>query len=265
MGVGGIAYAVKIEPDWVDLVRMNLTLPRLDPAFAGFRLAQVSDFHLSQALTAAQIKNALALVLAEKPDLVAFTGDYVDDHETMTRELGAFGEVLRDFAKQVPVVAILGNHDYRKGASTIRAMLSDAGIRELDNDVLTLAKGESLLHICGVDDVWWGRPDLSEVLSRLPTAGSAVLMAHEPDYADVSSVTGRFDLQISGHSHGGQVVLPFIGPPVLAYLGEKYPSGLYRVGNMYQYTNRGLGTTTPHIRFNCRPEITVFTFQPGQA
>ena len=66
-------------------------------------------------------------------------------------------------------------------------------------------------------------------------------MAHEPDYADVSALTGRFDLQVSGHSHGGQVVIPFVGPPILPHLGRKYPSGLYQVGNMYQYTNRGVG------------------------
>jgi hypothetical protein len=69
-------------------------------------------------------------------------------------------------------------------------------------------------------------------------------------------------LQLSGHTHGGQVVLPLVGPPVLPQLGHKFPSGLYRVNGMYQYTNRGLGTASPHVRFNCRPELTIFTLQP---
>jgi uncharacterized protein len=87
------------------------------------------------------------------------------------------------------------------------------------------------------------------------------LLAHEPDYADISAATGRFDLQISGHSHGGQVIIPFIGPLVVPAYGEKYPLGQYQVGNMIQYTNRGVGTINPAVRFNCRPEITIFTLR----
>jgi predicted MPP superfamily phosphohydrolase len=87
-----------------------------------------------------------------------------------------------------------------------------------------------------------------------------VLLAHEPDFADTSAATGRFALQISGHSHGGQVRLPFMRL-VLPQLGEKYPMGLYQVGGMYQYTNRGLGMVSPRVRFNCRPEITILTLQ----
>jgi predicted MPP superfamily phosphohydrolase len=86
-------------------------------------------------------------------------------------------------------------------------------------------------------------------------------MAHEPDFADERAETGRFDLQISGHSHGGQVDLPFIGAPVLPLWAHKYSRGLYQVRNMYQYTNVGVGMTPPYIRFNCRPEITVFTLE----
>ncbi|MBZ0286049.1 MAG: metallophosphoesterase, partial [Anaerolineae bacterium] len=86
-------------------------------------------------------------------------------------------------------------------------------------------------------------------------------LAHEPDYADISAATGRFDLQISGHSHGGQVVIPFIGPPVVPPYSKKYPLGRYQVGTMIQYTNRGVGMISPAVRFNCRPEITVFTLR----
>lgn len=83
-------------------------------------------------------------------------------------------------------------------------------------------------------------------------------MAHEPDFADTSAATGKFDLQISGHTHGGQVNLPLLGPPVRPYLGQKYPIGLYKIGNMFQYTNRGVGMARLPIRFNCPPEITIF-------
>jgi predicted MPP superfamily phosphohydrolase len=141
-------------------------------------------------------------------------------------------------------------------------MLKQTGILELPNQVLDLERAGQHLWIAGVDDIWEGHDRLSRVIDRIgDRRGAAVLMAHEPDFADISRQSGRIDLQISGHSHGGQVVLPFIGAPILPRFGEKYPSGLYDLGGMFQYTNRGLGTVPPRIRFNCRPEITQFTLR----
>ena len=113
----------------------------------------------------------------------------------------------------------------------------------------------------GVDDVWSGIARLDVVLEKLPEDGAAILLAHEPDFADASAATGRFDLQISGHTHGGQVVVPFYGAPILPYLGQRYPAGLYQVGDMLQYTNRGVGMARIPIRINCPPEITLFTLE----
>ena len=158
-------------------------------------------------------------------------------------------------------LAVLGNHDYWTNANAVREALASCGILELGNDVYSLSNEGDQLHIAGVDDVQEKHHRLDIVLNKLPQTGAAILLAHEPDFADRSAETGRFDLQLSGHSHGGQVVLPFIGAPVLPYLGRKYPSGLYRVGRMWQYTNRGVGMASLKIRFNCRPEITVFTLE----
>jgi predicted MPP superfamily phosphohydrolase len=112
-----------------------------------------------------------------------------------------------------------------------------------------------------VDDIWEGAPRLDEVTAQLSDNGAAILLAHEPDFADTSAATGRFDLQLSGHTHGGQVVLPFMGAPILPYLGRKYGSGLYKVGEMLQYTNRGVGMARLPIRINCPPEITLFVLE----
>jgi predicted MPP superfamily phosphohydrolase len=128
----------------------------------------------------------------------------------------------------------------------------------LTNTVFTLKRGSENLHLCGVDDVWEGDVQLENVLNQLTDDSAAILLAHEPDFADTSAATGRFDLQVSGHSHGGQVVIPYYGPPILPLLGQKYPSGLYKVGEMFQYTNRGVGTGMLPVRFNCPPEITLF-------
>ncbi|MGZ9167079.1 MAG: metallophosphoesterase [Anaerolineales bacterium] len=140
-------------------------------------------------------------------------------------------------------------------------MLSLSGVTDLTNAVVTLTRDGKDLHLCGVDDICEGQVRLNDVIARLSNNGAAILLAHEPDYADVSAATGRFDLQISGHSHGGQVTLPFYGPPLLPYLGRRYPRGLYKVGDMFQYTNRGVGMNRLAVRFNCPAEITIFELE----
>jgi uncharacterized protein len=263
MGTGGITYMTKIEPGWFDLNTVTLKLPRLDPAFSGFRLVQISDFHFRRAMPAEKITEVVQMVISTKPDLLALTGDYFQYKDNGTRTMTALSDPLKQILQLAPAVAVLGNHDYRTGVAYVRKMFADLNIRELSNDVLTLTRGDAQLHIAGVDDPWFGRPQLEDVVARLPGNSAAILLAHEPDYADVVARTGRFDLQISGHTHGGQVVLPLIGPPVLPHMGHKYVAGLYQVGNMLQYTNRGLGMMDPYIRFNCRPEVTLFILQPA--
>ena len=102
---------------------------------------------------------------------------------------------------------------------------------------------------------------LWRVMRRLPEEGAALLLAPEPDYADESVKAGCFDLQLSGHSHGGQVVFPLLGPPILPELGRKYHQGRYQVRDMIQYTSRGIGMVEPRVRFNCRPEIPIITLR----
>lgn len=263
-GGGGLMYMTKVEPGWVDIVPVNLTLPRLDPAFNGFRLCQISDIHISHAVNGEMVAEACRSVIALKPDLVVFTGDYIDEREHRAQYTGELMDAVRPLVSSISAMAILGNHDYYIGSTLIHKMLRDLHIQGLNNQVVSLSRGKARLHIAGLDDIWNGIPRMREVLSALPADGAAVLLAHEPDYADSSAKTGRFDLQLSGHSHGGQVVLPLLGPPMLPEWGRKYPAGLYRVGNMYQYTNRGLGMTMPYMRLNCRPEITIFQLQSAQ-
>lgn len=262
LAVGGGVYSFLIEPKLVRVESVTLRLRRLPPEFSGIRIVQVSDIHMGGWMNAERLQNIVDLVVEQKPDLVLFTGDFLigrtydADTEQTVRDLIT---VLTPLAVSIPSYAILGNHDYWTDPSAIRKMLHACNIMDMTNKAFALTRGAEKLYLCGVDDVWEGNVHLENFLAQIEDDGAAILMAHEPDYADVSALTGRFDLQVSGHSHGGQVVLPFVGPPILPHLGRKYPSGLYQVGNMYQYTNRGVGMGRIPIRFNCPPEITVFT------
>jgi uncharacterized protein len=264
-GMSWIGYSMLVEPGWLDITQVPLKLPRLSPSFSGFRLVQLSDIHFGGWMNRERLQQVAQGVLAQEPDLVVITGDFAIGNgwnESVQTSLGEMAEELSALAEKYPTLAVLGNHDYWTNEGAVRAALADSGIENISNDVYTLSKGGELFHIAGVDDIWEGHDRLDIVLAKLPKDGAAVLLAHEPDFADRSAETGRFDLQLSGHSHGGQVVLPLLGAPVLPYLGRKYPSGLYRVGEMWQYTNRGVGMARLKVRFNCRPEITVFTLEP---
>ena len=116
-----------------------------------------------------------------------------------------------------------------------------------------------MIFLAGLDDGWSGQPDLNLALQNLSPGIPTILLMHEPDFADIFSKDKRVSLQLSGHTHGGQVRIPGLGAIVLPDYGKKYEQGLYRVKDMWLYTNRGIGVIWPAVRFNCRPEITEIT------
>ena len=260
--LGGLVYVRKVEPEDVEVVPVSLVLPRLDAVFEGYRIAQISDIHADGWMTPGRVLSLVNLVNAEAPDLVAITGDLAtySRFRSLIRHASRLVAPLRRLQATDGVVAVLGNHDHKTDVRTVRRVLAASGVIELHNAVLTLRRGGESLYLCGVDDLKEGAPRLDLALEQLSEEGAAVLLAHEPDFADESAATGRFDLQLSGHSHGGQVGVPLLRYPFLPKLSRKYPTGLYRVGDMFLYTNRGLGAH-PRFRFNCRPEITVFTLR----
>jgi predicted MPP superfamily phosphohydrolase len=261
LAVGGIGYSALVEPHLFRVERIRLKLPRLPRAFSGLRIVQISDIHMGGWMNVGRLQHVADLIIAEKPDVLLITGDFLLGNAFTNASREALNDlitVLSPLAKSIPSFAVLGNHDYWTNPEAVRAMLLFCRIADLTNTVFTLTRDGEKLHLCGVDDVWEGEVRLEDVIARLGDNSAAILLAHEPDFADISAATDRFDLQLSGHSHGGQVVVPFYGPPILPYLGQKYPSGLYEVGNMFQYTNRGVGMIKVAVRFNCPPEITVF-------
>ena len=262
-GVGGFAYAHDVEPENLEIVPLELVLPRLDPAFDGYRLVQFSDIHMGTGMTTKRLTHIVNVVNDQNPDAIAITGDFVT-HGDIRPLLPGLVESLSQLRSKDGTFAILGNHDHWTDPKAIHEVIRQIGAVDLSNRTYSLRLGDAVLHLAGVDDYWERQNRLDEVLAQLPGDACAILLAHEPDFADISAATGRFDLQISGHSHGGQVRLPIINRPItLPTYSLIYPVGQYQVGTMIQYTNRGVGTIPPAVRFNCRPEITVFTLRAG--
>ena len=238
-----------------EIVPVEITIPELDPSFDNYRIVHITDIHLGQWISTDRLNGVMDLVNQQGPDMVAITGDFVSyaiDHliDDLTNS-------LKKLQPKDASLAVLGNHDHWLGADKIRNVLEKSGIIDISNDIYTLKRGDAMLHMAGVDSVMLNKHRLDLVMDKLPHSGPAILLAHEPDFADISATTGRFSLQISGHSHGGQFMIPGIGTFIRGTHFLKYPIGKYQVGDMVQYTNRGLGTNIFWLRINCPPEITV--------
>ncbi len=255
-GLCTLLYAYFIEPNWIQVNSLQLTLPHLASEFNGYKIVQISDIHVNKWMTPARLNRIVRLVNQQKPDLIAATGDFVTRRQQ--RFIPNLNATISQLSAKDGIFGVLGNHDYYVNPKEVEKILAQNNITNLKNTFYTLQRGDAKLYIAGVDDIFFGQDRLDLVLENLPNDGAAILLAHEPDFADKSKVTGRFDLQLSGHSHAGQIRVPFLRPLVLPTLGKKYYSGLYQLGDMKLYTNRGLGMTGFHLRFNCRPEITVF-------
>jgi len=257
--LGGMSYAMLVEPYWLTVERVDVLLPGLPAELDGFTIAQLSDLHRSPVVAREDIARAVELALQQKADLVVLTGDYVTGSAGYALSCA---EALSPLVVFGDVLACLGNHDHWTNADAVAGALTDAGLTVLRNAAREVADG---LWVAVVDDVWEQHADLDRALEKVPTGATVVLLAHEPDYADEVAADGRVSLQISGHSHGGQVRIPFLKPPNLPYLGSKYHTGWYAVDGMWLYVNRGVGMIPPPVRFNCRPEVTLLTLRVSAA
>lgn len=252
-GWGGWKYAWHLEPWWLTLERVSVPILDLPPSLRGFNIAQLSDLHWGQDVKEGHIARAVDMALETRPDLCVLTGDYVTHR---ANDVTGCARELARLAAPHGVYAILGNHDHWTDAETVHQGLEAAGIPVLRNANVRIPLGDADLWLAGVDDIWERRADLDRALDGIPPSAVTILLAHEPDYAD--QVAGRgIALQLSGHSHGGQVRVPLFGAPVLPRHGRKYPSGLRRVGDMWLFTNRGVGLIQPAVRLNCRPEVAL--------
>lgn len=268
LAVVAAADGLFLEPRNLGAEHVNIRLPRLPEEFRGFRIAQISDVHFGPYMGRPGLERALRLAQSFQPDLLVLTGDFVSHPFGKSNgvEGAHYAEPCADVlatVRDVPLLAILGNHDHWNNAKIVAGALYDRGIKLLRNSAVPLERGHSRIWISGVDDALARVSDLPKALRGVPPAEMTILLAHEPDFADYAA---RFpvDLQLSGHSHGGQVKLPGVGAVVLPAMAHRYPEGLKQVGALQVYTNRGLGVINPPVRFLCPPEVTFVTLFPAQ-
>ena len=236
--------------------RIEVPISGLPKALDGLRIAHLSDLHIDPYTGAAYLERVARAANALAPDLVLLTGDFVTDRAAAIAELAP---ILAQLRARHGVYASLGNHDIWTDAGHIARSLDAVGVPVLINEGITLEVNGAPLHLAGVDSGWGGNPDLARALATAPTDARAIALVHEPDLIDGPTRDPRVVLQLSGHSHGGQIRVPGVGAPVLPYLGRRYDLGLYRVADTWLYTNRGIGVGGVPVRFNCPPELALLT------
>ena len=246
-GVKGLAEALDLRVEEVPV-----PVPRLCPELEGFRIVALSDFHFLPYTQIDFLKKAIQRASSLKPDLVVLLGDFVDATVESIHELAP---VLATINARHGVMAVLGNHDHIQGSRVVVEALSRHGIEVLVNRGILLPCGLGGLYIAGTDSLS-GRFQLREALLGSRPGGTTVLLAHEPDVADYVAADGRVNLQLSGHSHGGQVRCGGVERLLLPRGGRKYAFGSYRVGDLFLHTSRGLGTTGLPLRLGSPPEVT---------
>jgi predicted MPP superfamily phosphohydrolase len=248
----------RFEPAHPTLERVTLRLPALPPALDGLRIGQITDTHLGMRYAAANVRWAVEQMRREQPDLLVLTGDLAGRREGITEMAALLGQL----SAPLGVYAVPGNHDYWEGLSDVHAALALAGIPLLMNEHRRLGWNGADFWLVGVDEIWDGRPDFKAALDGVPASAFTVLLAHSPDIAD-NAVDYGFALQLSGHTHGGHLRLPLLGPFARPRYGRRYVMGQYRIGPMALYVSRGLGGVP--LRLLCRPEATIFTLRCGAA
>jgi len=267
------AYTFVIEPGRLVVRRVDVAIPGLPPALDGFKIGQLSDLHRGPMMPRFRIARAVALMAAERPDLVALTGDFVSYRPGYAAE---YPEILAPLRPRLGIFACTGNHDHWAGPDAVTRALRATGVTVLRNQHQLVTAGGAQLCVIGIDDVGASglsshhadpADDLPAVLATSPPSGVIrLLLVHNPDFV-MGPVFARetarrpIHLVLSGHTHGGQVRLPLIGAPRLpSWYGRLFGGGLVQVAGTQVHVSRGAGSSWP-VRFNCPPEINVLTLR----
>lgn len=274
-GVAGLAvYGVEIDRHWLEITSYEVHLPGLPEEFDGFRAVQLSDIHIDEFTEPFFVRDAVSHINRLAPDAVFLTGDFVSKQLAAEKFAeGSAWQCANILAKlKCPRrYAIFGNHDVLVGETVVGTALKDNGITVLRNWYLPLERGNARVWLAGLDDPLEGRPDPDAAIPvsiRNRPNEPILLLCHAPDYADRLLRLGAgqaVSLMLSGHTHGGQVRVPFLPLMHLPPLGRKYIEGWFKLGSMQLHVNRGLGTVGVPVRFRCPPQLSVLTLRAGAA
>ena len=255
------SYTLFVERYIVLTNTYQIPVPNLPKAFAGYRIVQVADPHFGFLMPLGLIQNVVDRVNRMTRDIVVCTGDYVHDRKSTT-EIDAVWPVLAELSAPGGVYSVLGNHDHWADTPRSQYWLRQSG-QDLERKVVPLERDGKRLWLAGAGDLWEDHVSVDHLLREVPESDCRIVLAHNPDTADTGFTT-RIDLMISGHTHGGQVKLPFIGTPILPVKNKNYSSGLKRSpGGTNVYISRGIGWAVLPVRFNCYPEISVLELVPA--
>lgn len=253
--LAGAAYPL-LEAKWCRLTRRTISVPRLPASFRGLSVAFLSDLHHGPYVGLDYINYAIDWTNSLRPDLVLLGGDYVSASPSyiapVCRAMGRLRAPLGRFAT-------LGNHDNNESPSESRFQLDRAGLELLDDRGTWLRRGGDRLRLAGVSDLWTEQPDVVRALADTHEGDASIVVSHNPDVAEYAR-DPRVSLMLSGHTHGGQVVVPGVGAMVLpSNFGRKYAGGLAEGPAYPVFVGRGVGTSGPPVRLYCRPEIVLLT------
>jgi predicted MPP superfamily phosphohydrolase len=264
---GAVAfYSNDVARHEIDVTHPTFYVKKLPPAFEGFRIAQISDLHLEEYTEDYFLRRVIDHVNDLAPDMVLVTGDFISRGPlTPVVSFQAAGRCAELLSRlRCPLrFGILGNHDAAVSSQAVRFHMEDNGLPMLVNECTRVERKGDHIFLAGLDDTEFGKPDLDATLPKSPDA-PVILLVHEPDYADTVIAHPKakeVDLILSGHTHGGQIRLPFFGPIALPPNGRLYPEGHFQVGTSQLYVNRGIGTVGVPFRLNCPPEITIATLK----
>jgi uncharacterized protein len=267
---GAALYSGEVERHWIEISHREVTIPGLHQAFDGLRAAQLSDIHFDEFTEPFFLRDAVHRINSLNPDVVFLTGDFVT-HSPISESAFKDAEwrcaaILKQL--KCPLrYACLGNHDMIVGKEQVTAALTASGIVVVNNSFLPVERGGGRFWLAGLEDPLDGHPDPDAAIPaaiRNVVNEPVILMCHGPDYADtlLAHPAGHsVALMLSGHTHGGQVRVPLIGPLILPDMGKKYVQGWFQLGQMQLHVNRGLGTVGIPFRFDCPPEISVVTLR----
>ncbi len=245
-----------------EVKEVSVPIKGLPDSFHNYRIIQLSDIHTSFFIRANYLERVVKKVQSLKGDLVVLTGDYLT-HKEDQRFFHELTSVLGRLRDKYPIYAVLGNHDYWSGQEFVESELLKINIPVLNNISREIHKNSEKLIIVGIEDYTMGNPDIRKAIQGLSNDSIKILLSHNPDMIYEAS-KHSIHLMLSGHTHGGQIQIPFYGPILVpSRFGKRYAEGLHNLNDTFLYVTRGIGVISPPIRFSCRPEISVITLIKG--